>query len=256
MAIPTMQTDIQTLKQELSLLKEQRSNGPTSPAYVDASSDPAGMSRIDTLELKIDRLLERFDPARMIQSIASAAAEAATSAVFGAMREMEEVKGKEFKIVFSKLPEDGDDLAKVREMLDGVDGLNGAMVESVWRDPKSVPPNSGYTPILKAKVNSLDNKRKILAAAREKKFAPVFVRKDMTFRERQARRQMLSERFGNFTDGMRPGFDVNVAYAPRGRGGMVGGRGIGGSRGASAPGGRQGGGGVGGQTAPPLPNNS
>lgn len=209
------------------------------------TGDGVLMSRLDSLEAKFDRFVSTNDPGRLIDQVCRASCQA----VFGATREMEEINSKKLNLVFLNVPveEGGDDLATVRDSLETINGLSGDMIVSVWRDAASVRPGVDKPPILKVRVKSTGDKSKILDAAMTKAFHPFYVRKDLTYNERVMRRQAARLRTNNgaYTATVAPALRVNGAGDV---GNFVGGGGQGGRvvNGPDGTGGVRGGGSVGG----------
>jgi hypothetical protein len=219
-AVGSMQSDMNVMKAEIAELKAAAARGPTSPGYFDCAdqqnpaqsgvaSDPVVMSRLDSMEAKLDRFISASNPARLIDSVCRAACQA----VFGASREMDEINSKRLNLVFLNVPvsEGVDDLQQVRDSLNSRTGLSGDMVVSAWRDAASVRPGMDKPPILKVKVTSVADKNKILDAAVQKAFSPFYVRKDLTYNERVMRRQAARLRASNgaFTSGVVPTMSAN-----------------------------------------------
>ena len=183
-------------------------------------------------EQKFDNFSSKFKLEDVVQLVAQACATAVCKAMHECTNELEEKRTKVDNVVVFGLAEKNDDVNDVKSLFDSVDGLNGDMVSSVWRDEGSRSALHPERPaLLKVKTSSQSAKKKIIDAARAKCFPHgLYVRRDLTYRERCERRQAAAERAGGqYTAGMYPTVDISTSIggnsSHRGRGSSRGGPG-------------------------------
>ena len=146
-------------------------------------------TRMSNMDAKLDALIAKFDPV----AIAVEVGRAVSKSVFEAHQEATELESKKCNAVVCHLEpsQDVSDVDAVKSMSQAA-GLQPDAVEDAWRDGPS--PN-GMPRILKVRFNSIGAKKSFIDAGRRKKFPGqsgdngVYVRPDLTFQQREAKRQ-------------------------------------------------------------------
>ncbi|MCG8430342.1 MAG: hypothetical protein MJA29_04140 [Candidatus Omnitrophica bacterium] len=196
-SIPNISQEMNSLKDELSNLKDQFAN-----SVGNLGSSDNFDHRLNILEQKLDNFMQSFDMesllTRISSHIAEAVASATSTAIFESMKEFAELdKKKNNVVIFNLNPvSDTTDQELVISMLNNA-GLstNDDSIENCWRDGPSFPNKSR---LLKVKFKDYNLRQKCLSSARAKKFpSPIFIRKDMTFKERMARKKAAKEHIDN-----------------------------------------------------------
>lgn len=195
-SVPNIVRDVRAMKAELELLKNQHVS--VSPVPDAASTDHNSLAiRLGALEAKLDSFMSSFDMEALVTRIATRVAEsvsnATSNAIMDSMREFAELERKKDNVVvFGLKPVDGSaDVEVVKGMLADVGiGMGNDPVESCWRDGPSFPDKPR---LLKVKFRSSAARTECLARARAKAFPQgIFIRRDMTYRERMARKEASS----------------------------------------------------------------
>ena len=166
----------------------------------------------------------------MTQTVARVAANAACHAVFEASRENEELREKRLNVVVFGVEEDEStpehDLEFAKNMASKVN-IAGDNVSKAFR---AGPVVRGKPRLMKVGFTNLEAKQAFLEGGRKNKFGTsVRVRRDLTFREREARRERAKSFYGN-TEQVEPRVGVTVGENTGGGQGHVGGQGHGGDQ--------------------------
>jgi hypothetical protein len=204
-----MRSELDEQRKELDLLKEtveelKRGNanagaGVQSPGFADAYDNDTNF-RIAALEAKFDLLTTKltdfctqFNPDRLAKVVATAAAQASCDAVLVATKEAREIESKKLNVVVYGLPPSNvtSDIDQMKKVLADV-GCDPEWAVEMWRDGPAASP--GKFRFCKLTLSSVHAKSEVLKLARNKKFAGLYIRRDLTFNEREARRKAASLR--------------------------------------------------------------
>jgi hypothetical protein len=207
-AVPKMKLEVEAQRKELDQLKETVNSlldgnvgaGARSPPFTDATDNDTNV-RLSALESKFDSLMSKmadlctqFNPDRLAQVVASAAAQATCDAVLSATKEASEAESKKLNVVVYGLVPSSDqsDIQQMKVLLENV-GLKPEWAVDMWRDGPT-PSEPGKFRFCKLTLASMHAKSMILQAARNKKFGSLYIRRDLTFNEREARRKIAKAR--------------------------------------------------------------
>jgi hypothetical protein len=207
-AVPKMKAELDAQRKELDELKKTVGNlldvsataGVPSPGFVDASDNDANV-RLTALETKFDCLMSKmtdlctqFNPDQLAKVVASAAAQATCDAVLSATKEASEAESKKLNVVVYGLAPSTDqsDIQQMKVILEKV-GLKPEWAVDMWRDGP-MPAEPGKFRFCKLTLSSMHAKSMVLQFARNKKFGGLYIRRDLTFNEREARRKIAKAR--------------------------------------------------------------
>jgi hypothetical protein len=130
-----------------------------------------------------------------------------------ASKEASEIESKRLNVVVYGLAPspDKNDKELLKDIFSQA-GLDGEAVVDVWRDGPQPKAASDYR-FCKVSLSSMHSKAEVLRLARMKKFGGLYIRRDLTYNERVARRKAAALREkapGAATTGVTPRMNVTV----------------------------------------------
>ena len=208
-SVPSSRTELDAMRGEIDELRSLLNSSPaTVPSSVNQANSPSHAdvsARLDALEGKIDDLIRSFNQDDFIASVTSAISQA----TFDAIAEANEVNSKRLNVVaFGITPSSQKtDLELIRDIV-SPHGISPDGIVEVWRaGPPPRRPN--HSRLLKIRLSTTAIKHQILDAARRRKFGGVFIRKDLTWKQRMARKEAAQNRQNNDSVTV----NVNPSYA-------------------------------------------